>query len=575
MKTLFGYLRGYKKEAVLGPLFKLFEASLELIVPLVIASIIDNGISMGENGRSYVVKMCILLVLLGAVGLAFSVTAQYFAAKASVGAVSKMRYSLFRHLGTLSYTEIDTLGTSTMITRMTSDANQVQTGINLGLRLLLRSPFVVFGAMIMAFAIDVKSALTFAAVIPALSLVVFGIMLISMPLYKKSQAKLDRVLAKTRENLSGVRVVRAFCREGEEIREFNERNRDFTASQKFVGKISALTNPMTYVLINLAILWLIDVGAVRVNSGVLTQGEVVALYNYMSQILVELIKLANLIITLTKTVASAGRINSVFEIKSSLSDGTATEGVGSDIAVEFSEVSLKYKNSRENSLSGISFKAKRGETVGIIGGTGSGKTSLVNLISRFYDATEGIVFVDGADVKTYNQEALREKIATVPQKAVLFSGTIRDNMLWGNSNATDEEIWRALEIAQAADLVNSKGGLDAKVEQGGRNLSGGQKQRLTIARALVKNAQILILDDSASALDFATDAKLRLAIAEMAEEKTVFIVSQRTSSIMHADKIIVLDDGECVDIGTHGELLENSAVYKEIYQSQFKREAQE
>ena len=575
MKTIFGYLKGYKKESVLGPLFKLFEATLELIVPLVIASIIDNGISTGEDGRSYVVKMCILLVLLGAVGLAFSVTAQYFAAKASVGAVSKMRYSLFRHLGTLSYTEIDTLGTSTMITRMTSDANQVQTGINLGLRLLLRSPFVVFGAMIMAFTIDVKSALTFAAVIPALSIVVFGIMLISMPLYKKTQAKLDRVLAKTRENLSGVRVVRAFCREDEEVREFDERNKGFTESQKFVGKISALTNPMTYVLINLAILWLIDVGAMRVNSGALTQGEVVALYNYMSQILVELIKLANLIITLTKTVASAGRINSVFELKSSLSDGTATEGVNSEIAVEFSEVSLKYKNSRENSLSGISFKARRGETVGIIGGTGSGKTSLVNLISRFYDATEGIVFIDGADVKTYTLGALRNKIAVVPQKAVLFSGSIRDNMLWGNSNATDEEIYRALEIAQALDVVDSKGGLDARVEQGGRNLSGGQKQRLTIARALIKNPEILILDDSASALDFATDAKLRSAIADMAGERTVFIVSQRTSSIMHADKIVVLDDGECAGVGTHDELLEASAVYKEIYQSQFKREAQE
>lgn len=573
MKTLFGYLGGYKKESILGPLFKLFEATLELIVPLVIASIIDNGISKGDDGRPYVIKMCILLVLLGAVGLIFSVTAQYFAAKASVGAVSKMRYSLFRHLGTLSYTEIDTLGTSTMITRMTSDANQVQTGINLGLRLLLRSPFVVFGAMIMAFTIDVKSALTFAAVIPALSLVVFGIMLISMPLYKKTQAKLDGVLSKTRENLSGVRVVRAFCREDEETAEFDRRNRDYTGAQKFVGKISALTNPMTYVLINLAILWLIDVGAMRVNSGVLTQGEVVALYNYMSQILVELIKLANLIITLTKTVASAGRINSVFEIKSSLSDGTADRGAGSEYAVEFSSVSLKYKNSGEKSLSDISFKAKAGDTVGIIGGTGSGKTSLVNLISRFYDATEGTVTVNGTDVKDYRREALLDMVAIVPQKAVLFSGSIRDNMLWGNKNATDEEIWRAIEIAQARDVVDSKGGLDAKIEQGGRNLSGGQKQRLTIARALVKNPEILILDDSASALDFATDARLRSAIADMAGERTVFIVSQRTSSIMHANKIVVLEDGECVGIGTHEELLDSSAVYREIYDSQFKREA--
>ena len=574
MKTIFGYLKRYKKESVLGPLFKLFEATLELIVPLVIASIIDDGISKGADGRSYVIKMCLLLVLLGAAGLAFSVTAQYYAAKASVGAVSKLRYSLFGHLGTLSYTEIDTLGTSTMITRMTSDTNQVQTGLNLGLRLLLRSPFVVFGAMIMAFTIDARAALTFAAVIPALSIVVYGIMFISMPLYKKTQARLDKVLSKTRENLSGVRVVRAFCREDAEISEFKKRNEDYTHSQKFVGKISALTNPMTYVLINLAILWLINVGALRVNSGDLTQGEVIALYNYMSQILVELIKLANLIITLTKTVASAGRINSVFAIKSSLVDGERTEGYGSDIAVEFSSVSLKYKNSSEKSLENISFTAKKGDTVGIIGGTGSGKSSLVNLISRFYDATEGEVIFDGADIKSYRQSTLREKIAVVPQKAVLFSGTIRDNMLWGNESATDEEIMRAVEIAQALDVVDAKGGLDAKIEQGGRNLSGGQKQRLTIARALVKNPEILILDDSASALDFATDARLRAAIGNMAGERTVFIVSQRTSSIMHADKIVVLDDGECAGIGTHDELLNSSAVYREIYYSQFKREAE-
>jgi len=573
MKNLLKYIKGYRKESVLGPLFKLFEATLELIVPLVIAAIIDNGIARGEAGRGYVVKMCLLLVLLGAVGLAFSVTAQYFAAKASVGYVTKLRYALFAHLQKLSYTEIDTLGTSTMITRLTSDANQVQTGLNLALRLLLRSPFVVFGAMIMAFTIDVKSALTFAAVIPALSVVVFGIMLISMPLYKKVQARLDGVLSKTRENLSGVRVVRAFCREDAETAEFGKKNSDLTETQKFVGGISALTNPMTYVLINFAILWLIYVGALRVDSGVLTQGMVIALYNYMSQILVELIKLANLIITITKAIASAGRIQSVFEIEGSTESGKNSDGTNSSYAVEFEGVSLKYKNSGAPSLSDISFKIKKGDTVGIIGGTGSGKSSLVNLIPRFYDATEGAVFIDGADIKTYDTEALREKIGVVPQKAVLFSGSVRDNMRWGNKDACDEEIYRALEIAQAKDVVLQKGGLDFEIEEGGSNLSGGQKQRLTIARALVKNPEILILDDSASALDFATDAALRLAIRNMAGERTVFIVSQRASSIMYADKIIVLDDGEAVGIGTHEELINSCPVYQEIYHSQFKGEA--
>ena len=573
MKNLLKYIKGYRKESVLGPLFKLFEATLELIVPLVIAAIIDNGIARGDVGRGYVVKMCLLLVLLGAAGLAFSVTAQYFAAKASVGYVTKLRYALFAHLQKLSYTEIDTLGTSTMITRLTSDANQVQTGLNLALRLLLRSPFVVFGAMIMAFTIDVKSALTFAAVIPALSVVVFGIMLISMPLYKKVQSRLDGVLSKTRENLSGVRVVRAFCREDAEIGEFGEKNSDLTKTQKFVSAISALTNPMTYVLINFAILWLIYVGAIRVDSGVLTQGMVIALYNYMSQILVELIKLANLIITITKAIASAGRIQSVFEIEGSTESGKNTDGTNSSYAVEFEGVSLKYKNSGAPSLSDISFKIKKGDTVGIIGGTGSGKTSLVNLIPRFYDATEGTVFIDGADIKTYDTEALREKIGVVPQKAVLFSGSVRDNMRWGNKDACDEEIYKALEIAQAKDVVLEKGGLDFEIEEGGSNLSGGQKQRLTIARAVVKNPDILILDDSASALDFATDASLRLAIRNMAGERTVFIVSQRASSIMYADKIIVLDDGEAVGIGTHEELISSCPVYQEIYNSQFKGEA--
>lgn len=571
MKNLLKYIKDYKKESVLGPLFKLFEASLELIVPLVIAAIIDNGIGRGDRG--YVVKMCLLLVLLGAVGLAFSVTAQYFAAKASVGYATKLRYALFAHLGTLSYTEIDTLGTSTMITRMTSDTNQVQTGLNLTLRLLLRSPFVVFGAMIMAFTIDARSALTFVTVIPALSVVVFGIMLISMPLYKKTQSKVDRVLGKTRENLSGVRVIRAFCREDEERREFAKRNRELAESQKFVGGISALTNPLTYILINLAIVWLIDIGAMQVNSGILTQGMVIALYNYMSQILVELIKLANLIITISKALASSARIQSVFELKSSIEPGREREGVGSEYAVEFSSVTLQYKNSGAPSLQNISFKVKKGDTVGVIGGTGSGKSSLVNLISRFYDASSGIVFIDGADVRTYDTEALRKKIGVVPQRAVLFSATIRDNMRWGNPNATDEEIYRALEISQAKDVVIDKGGLDFFVEEGGANLSGGQKQRLTIARALLKNPEILILDDSASALDFATDAALRLAIRENMDQKTVFIVSQRASSIMYADKIVVLDDGEAVGVGTHSELLKTCPVYREIYHSQFEEGA--
>ena len=575
MKKMLKYIRGYEKETVLGPLFKLFEATLELIVPLVIAAIIDNGISKGVEGRPYVIKMCILLVLLGAVGLAFSVTAQYFAAKASVGYVTKLRFALFAHLGTLSHTEIDTIGTSTMITRMTSDTNQIQTGLNLALRLLLRSPFVVFGAMIMAFTIDVRSALTFVAVIPALSIVVYGIMFISMPLYKKTQTKVDKVMSKTRENLSGTRVVRAFVREDDETRAFSERNDELSESQKFVGGISALTNPMTYVLINLAIVWLVSVGAVRVNSGILTQGMVVALYNYMSQILVELIKLANLIVSITKACASAGRVQAVLDITPSLENGNTTAGAGSRYAVEFKNASLKYKNAGAESITGISFRVKKGDTVGIIGGTGSGKSSLIGLIPRFYDATDGEIFVDGANVKEYDLTALREKIGLVPQKAVLFSGTVRDNMKWGNPNATDAEIFTALEIAQAKDVVLEKGGLDFKIEQGGRNLSGGQRQRLTIARALVRRPEILILDDSASALDFATEASLRRAIRESTDSSTVFIVSQRASSIMHADKIIVLEDGEAVGIGSHEELLKSCPVYQEIYYSQFEKGVEE
>ncbi len=572
MKRMLVYLREYVKESVLGPLFKLFEATLELIVPLIIASIIDNGINADTPDSAYVVKMSLLLLLLGAVGLAFSVTAQYFAAKASVGYVTKLRFALFSHIQTLSYSELDRLGTSTMITRMTSDTNQIQTGLNLGLRLLLRSPFVVFGAMIMAFTIDTKSALTFVAAIALLSIVVFGIMLISIPLYKKVQARLDGVLGKTRENLSGARVIRAFCKEDDETQEFKNKNAELTSVQKYVGKISSLMNPLTYVIINLAVLWLIHTGALQVKAGNLTQGEVVALYNYMSQILVELIKLANLIITITKAVASGARINSVFDIQSSIKAGNLTEGTDGLFAVEFSDVSLKYGNSAENSLSEISFKVKHGDTVGIIGGTGSGKTSLINLIPRFYDPTSGTVLIDGQDAKLYKEEALRKTIAVVPQKAVLFKGSIRDNMKLGNENATDEEIIEALKTAQAESVVVDKGGLDAVIEQGGKNLSGGQRQRLTIARALVNKPKVLILDDSASALDYATDAKLRAAIRNMSGNTTVFIVSQRASSIMHADKIIVLDDGEAVGLGTHSELLSSCSVYREIYASQFSDE---
>lgn len=572
MKKLAGFLKGYIPETVFGPLFKLLEASLELIVPLVIAGLIDSGIGKGD--KSYIIKMCLLLVLLGAVGLIFSVTAQFFAAKASCGFVSKMRYALFGHIQTLSYTELDTIGTSTLITRMTNDSNQVQTGLNLTLRLLLRSPFVVFGAMIMAFTIDVKSAITFAVVIPLLCVVVFGIMLISIPLYKKVQARLDGVLGKTRENLHGARVLRAFCREDEETEEFERRNEALTDMQKFVGKISALMNPITYILINAATLMLIYTGAVQVKLGDLTQGEVVALYNYMAQILVELVKMANLIISITKALASAGRIQKVFDTESSMSYGAASLSDVGD-GIEFSNVSLKYSGAGEESISKLSFKAKKGETIGIIGGTGSGKSTLVNLIPRFYDATDGKITIGGLDISEYSKEGLREAIGVVPQKAVLFSGSIRENMLWGNGSATDEEINAALKIAQASDIVDSKGGLDAHIEQGGKNLSGGQRQRLTIARALVKKPKILILDDSASALDYATDAALRRAIAEGTADMTVFIVSQRTSSIMHADKIILLDDGEAVGIGTHDELLSSSAIYREIYETQFGGEGEE
>ena len=571
MFKLLGYMKSYKKEAVLGPLFKLLEALLELLVPLVIAAVIDTGIA--GNDRSYVIRMCLLLVGLGVVGLVFSITAQYFAAKASVGFVSRLRHALFAHIQSLSYTELDTLGTSTLITRMTSDMNQVQSGVNLTLRLLLRSPFVVFGAMIMAFTIDVKAALIFAVTIPVLSVVVFGIMLWCIPLYKRVQRKLDGVLSATRENLTGVRVIRAFCKEEEQISRFDSCNQDLTRTQKYVGRISALMNPVTFVLINLAIIWLVYTGALRVEAGLISQGAVVALYNYMSQILVELIKLANLIINITKSVACGNRIQSVFEIQSTLAEADhAPQPVSSPYAVEFSHVSLRYANAGGDALTDISFAARPGETIGVIGSTGSGKSSLVNLIPRFYDATCGQVLVDGVNVKEYPLDDLRSRIGVVPQKAVLFKGTIRDNLRWGNPDATDAELLEAVQTAQAGEVLAQKGGLDFELEQGGKNLSGGQKQRCTISRALVKHPRILILDDSASALDFATDAALRKAIREMPGNPTVFIVSQRTSSLQHADQILVLEDGAVVGAGTHEQLLESCEVYQEIYQSQFRKE---
>jgi len=570
MKRLLKYLKKYTLESILAPLFKLFEAALELVVPIVVAMIIDEGI--GSTDKERVVFLCIILVLLGLVGLGFSVIAQYCAAKASVGFITNVRLALFSHLGELSYADVDNLGTSTMITRMTTDSNVLQTGVNLTLRLLSRSPVVVFGAMIMAFTIDKYAGSVFAAAIPILSLIVFGIMLITMPMYKRVQGGVDKILGKTRENLSGVRVVRAFGKEEKETEEFISDNDLLTRHQKHVGHISALMNPLTYVVINLALILLIDLGAIRVNSGNLTQGEVIALYNYMSQILIELVKLANLIITISKALASASRISAVLDISPSQSYGAAVSGIEGASAVAFKNVSLSYGGG-ENSISDICFEAEQGETIGIIGGTGSGKTTLVNLIPRFYDATEGTVYLFGRPISEYAKKALTSKIAVVPQRATLFRGTIRDNMRWGNENATDEEIFKALRIAQAEEVVLSKGGLDAVVDGDGKNFSGGQRQRLTIARALVADPDILILDDSASALDFATDAALRSAIREL-KDKTVFIVSQRASSVMHADKIIVLEDGACVDIATHDELIERSPVYREIYESQFKKEGE-
>lgn len=575
MKKLLCYLKEYKKESVLGPLFKLLEATLELFVPLVVAAIIDTGI--GNQDRGYVVKMCLVLVLLGLIGLAFSVTAQYFAAKAAVGFVTTIRHVLFGHIQKLSYAELDTQGTSTLITRMTSDMNQVQNGVNLTLRLLLRSPFVVIGAMVMAFTIDVKAALVFVVEIPALAVVVFGVMLACIPLYRKVQNRLDKVLGLTRENLTGVRVLRAFCKEEEQEAEFQKQNQTLTDTQKFVGRISALLNPLTYVIINVAIIALIWIGAIRVDMGIITQGAVVALYNYMSQILTELIKLANLIINITKSVACGNRIQSVLEVEPSVKDGAATvsgdgEAGKSAYSVVFEHAGIRYPDAAQEAVSDITLNVRPGETIGIIGGTGSGKSSMVNLIPRFYDCSSGAVYVDGRNVCTYGLTELRDKIGVVPQKSVLFAGTIRSNMQWGKPDATDEEIFAALEIAQAKDVVSKKEkGLDTEVEQGGKNFSGGQRQRLTIARALVKQPEILILDDSSSALDFATDAALRMAIGSMKHKPTLFIVSQRTSAIQYADKIVVLDDGSVVGIGTHEELMNTCEVYREIYDSQYKR----
>lgn len=597
MKKLLPYLKNYKKESILAPLFKMLEASFELLVPLVMVQIIDVGIAAGDKG--YIIKMCLLMVFLGIIGLVCSITAQYYAAKAAVGFSAELKHALFGHIQSLSFSEMDVIGTSTLITRMTSDVNQVQSGVNLVLRLFLRSPFIVLGAMVMAFTIDGKAAMVFAVTIPLLCVVVFGIMLISMPLYKKVQAGLDRILGITRENLTGVRVVRAFNKEESEVKRFAEGNEALTRMQMFVGRISALMNPLTYIIINGAVCILLWTGALQVEAGIITQGEVVALVNYMSQILVELLKLANLIITVTKAFACANRIQSVFETESGLvlsetaetavagqggimsvadeaADMTATEQTGTidtEEAVRFEQVGLTYKGAGAESLSDIDFSVKKGQTIGIIGGTGSGKSSIVNMIPRFYDATRGCVRVNGVDVKEYSLQELRGKIGIVLQKAVLFKGSIRDNLLWGKENATEEEMWKALEISQAKEFVETKeGGLDAKVSQAGKNLSGGQKQRLTIARALIRKPEILILDDSASALDFATDAKLRKAIREMDEKMTVFIVSQRASSLQHADFIIVLDDGEIVGIGTHEELLSHCTIYKEIYDSQFKKE---
>lgn len=573
MKKLLYFMKDYKKESVLAPLFKMLEAFFELFVPLVVASIIDDGIVPKDSG--HIIRMCLLLLVLAAVGLTCSITAQYFAAKSAVGAATGIRYELFTHIQTLGYEEMDMVGTSTLITRMTSDINQVQNGINLVLRLFLRSPFIVFGAMIMAFTIDMKAAMIFVVAIILLSIVVFGVMFITKPLYKKVQSGLDTILGTTRENLTGVRVIRAFHQEQAEYNKFLAENEELTSLQKFAGKISGLTNPLTFIIINFAILVLIHTGAVRVSLGTLSQGQVVALYNYMSQILVELIKLANLIISVTKAMACFNRIQDVFHIEPSMKEGTKTVAAAGNTtpAVEFKNVSFTYAGGGDHAVENISFKAMPGQNIGIIGGTGSGKSTLVNLIPRFYDVSEGEVDIAGKNIQDYTYGSLRNTISVVPQKAQLFAGTIRDNLTFGCPDATEEQIEEALAISQAKEFVDTKEGrLDAKIEQGGKNLSGGQRQRLTLARALVPQSDILIMDDSASALDYATDARLRKAIQDMKRKPTVFIVSQRTSSIQNADMILVLDDGKIAGQGTHEQLLKSCNIYREIYETQFKKE---
>ena len=570
MQKLFTHLKPYRMECVLGPLLKLAEATLELFVPLIVAAVIDRGI--GGADRGYIVRMSLLLVGLGLLGLGFSVTAQYFSARAAVGFVTRLRHALYAHVQRFPYATLDRIGIPTLITRMSSDMNQVQTGLNLTLRLLLRSPFVVFGAMIMAFTIDAAAALWFVAAIPILAVVVFGVMLLTMPMFKQVQERLDKVLGSTRENLNGVRVLRAFRKEEAECRRFEEQNALLTAMQQRVGRVSALMNPLTYIIVNLAVILLIRTGALRVQAGILTQGAVVALYNYMSQILVELIKLANLIINLTKALACGKRIQSILDIQDEEIVDKSLPGGDSEVRVEFDDAAIRYQGAAGEALSGLSLRAMPGQVIGVIGGTGSGKSTLVNLIPRFYDVTQGRVLVDGTDVRALEPEALRRRIAVVPQKAVLFRGTIRDNLLWGG-DASDEALLSAVQTAQASEVVEAKGGLDGQIEQFGRNLSGGQRQRLTIARALVRRPEILILDDSSSALDFATDAALRKALRELDYKPTVFLVSQRTTAVRHADQIVVLDEGRVAGIGTHETLMASCPVYREIHESQFRKEA--